>query len=114
MVGRRKVIASRHRQPISPLGAATHVSASTRVSNTWTSPVSSRDRSRPPKPVIVLCEGFDWTREELYFVLVKAANERDHTVLTYEGPRRGSVLRDQGMILTDEWEKPTAAVVDAF
>ena len=35
MVSRRKVIASRHRRPISPR-AATHVSASSPVSNGWT------------------------------------------------------------------------------
>ena len=48
MVGRRKLIVSRHRRPISPLTApASHVSASSRVSNTWTTvPVASMARKR--------------------------------------------------------------------
>ena len=66
------------------------------------------------RPLIVLCGGFDSTLEELYFLLVKDAHERGYDVLTYAGPGQGSVLRDQGLTLTHEWEKPNAAVVDAF
>ncbi len=68
----------------------------------------------PQRPLIVLGGGFDSTIEELYFVLVKDAHERGHAVLTYDGPGQGSVLRDQGLTFTHEWEKPVKAVVDAF
>lgn len=66
------------------------------------------------RPLIVLCGGYDSTLEELYFVLVRAAHERGYSVLTYEGPGQGAVLREQGLPFTHEWEKPTAAVIDAF
>ena len=66
------------------------------------------------KPLIVLCGGFDSTLEELYFILVRAAHERGYSVLTYEGPGQGAVLREQNLEFTPEWEKPTAAVIDTF
>jgi alpha-beta hydrolase superfamily lysophospholipase len=66
------------------------------------------------KPLIVLGGGFDSTIEELYFALVKDAHEHGYDVLTYDGPGQGSVLRDQGLPFTHEWEKPVKAVVDAF
>ncbi len=66
------------------------------------------------RPLIILGGGFDSTLEELYFVLVKDAHEHGYAVLTYDGPGQGSVLRDQGLTFTHEWEKPTTAVVDAF
>jgi pimeloyl-ACP methyl ester carboxylesterase len=66
------------------------------------------------RPMIVLGGGFDSTVEELYFVLVKDAHEHGYDVLTYDGPGQGSVLRDQGLTFTHEWEKPVKAVVDAF
>ncbi len=70
--------------------------------------------SDPNRPLIVFCGGFDSTLEELYFLLVKDAHEHGYEVLTYDGPGQGSVLRDQGLTFTHEWEKPTKAVVDAF
>jgi alpha-beta hydrolase superfamily lysophospholipase len=72
------------------------------------------DREDLEKPLIVLGGGFDSTLEELYFVLVNAAHERGYSVLTYDGPGQGSVLRDQGLTFTHEWEKPVGAVVDTF
>lgn len=65
------------------------------------------------KPLLVLCGGFDSTLEELYFELVPAAHERGFSVLTFEGPGQGAVLREQGLVFTPEWERPTAAVLDA-
>ena len=64
-------------------------------------------------PLLVLCGGFDSTLEELYFVLVPAALERGFSVLTFEGPGQGAVLREQKLTFTPEWELPTAAVLDA-
>jgi alpha-beta hydrolase superfamily lysophospholipase len=66
------------------------------------------------KPLIVACGGFDSTMEELYFVIVAGALERGYSVLVYEGPGQGSVLREQGLTFTPEWERPTGAVLDAF
>jgi len=68
----------------------------------------------PERPLIVLGGGYDSTLEELYFVLVKDAHEHGYAVLTYDGPGQGSVLRDQGLKFTHEWEKPIKAVIDTF
>jgi dienelactone hydrolase len=65
------------------------------------------------RPLIAICGGFDPTLEELYFVLVTAGLERGYSVLAYEGPGQESIIRKQG-ILTHEWEKPTAAILDEY
>ena len=64
-------------------------------------------------PLLVLCGGFDSTLEELYFVLVPAAHARGFSVLTFEGPGQGAVLREQKLTFTPEWELPNAAILDA-
>jgi alpha-beta hydrolase superfamily lysophospholipase len=66
------------------------------------------------RPLIVICGGFDSTLEELYFVVVAAALERGYSVLAYEGPGQGSIIREQGVPFTHEWEKPTGAVLDEY
>jgi len=66
------------------------------------------------RPLIAICGGFDSTLEELYFVLVAAGLERGYSVLAYEGPGQGSIIREQGVPFTREWEKPTAAVLDQY
>jgi pimeloyl-ACP methyl ester carboxylesterase len=66
------------------------------------------------KPLIVVVGGEDSTLEELYFVLVPAAHQRGYAVLTYEGPGQGAALREHGLLLTPEWEKPTTAVLEAY
>jgi alpha-beta hydrolase superfamily lysophospholipase len=66
------------------------------------------------RPLIVICGGFDSTLEELYFVLVPAGLERGYSVLAYEGPGQGSVIREQSLPFTPEWEQPTTAVLDEY
>ena len=66
------------------------------------------------KPLIVFVGGYDSTLEELYFVLVKAAYLRGYSVLTYEGPGQGAALRQHGLTFTPAWERPNAAVLDAY
>jgi pimeloyl-ACP methyl ester carboxylesterase len=65
-------------------------------------------------PLIVFCGGYDSTLEELYFFLVAAARARNYSVLAYEGPGQGAVLREQGLLFTHEWERPTRAVLDRY
>jgi pimeloyl-ACP methyl ester carboxylesterase len=65
-------------------------------------------------PLIVFCGGSDTTVEELYFFLAAAARARGYAVLTFEGPGQGAVLREEGLHMTPEWEKPTSAVLDAY
>jgi pimeloyl-ACP methyl ester carboxylesterase len=66
------------------------------------------------RPLIVICGGFDSTLEELYFVVVAAGLERGYSVLAYEGPGQGSIIREQGVPFTHEWERPTGAVLDEY
>ncbi|WP_246837573.1 alpha/beta hydrolase family protein [Leptospira bouyouniensis] len=66
------------------------------------------------KPLIVFVGGFDSVLEELYFVIVHNAYERGYSVLTYEGPGQGEVIRKQNLPFTYEWEKPNKAVMDTF
>jgi alpha-beta hydrolase superfamily lysophospholipase len=65
-------------------------------------------------PLIVFCGGYDSTLEELYFFLVASARARGYSVLTFEGPGQGAVLREQGLLFTHEWEQPTRAVLDRY
>ena len=66
------------------------------------------------RPLIVIMTGYDGTMEELYAQFGRAAYEHGYSLLTYEGPGQGSVLREQGLTFTPEWEKPNGAVLDAF
>lgn len=66
------------------------------------------------KPLLVVVGGYDSTVEELYFHVVAAVHQRGYSVLTYEGPGQGAVLREQGLTFTPKWEKPTSAVLDTF
>jgi alpha-beta hydrolase superfamily lysophospholipase len=66
------------------------------------------------RPLLVMVGGYDGTMEEHYFTLVAAAYRHGYSVLTYEGPGQGSVIRDQGLIFTPDWEMPNGAVLDAF
>lgn len=66
------------------------------------------------KPLILMCGGYDSTLEELYFMLAAGALQRGYSCLTFEGPGQGSIIREQGLQFTSEWEKPTGAVLDTF
>lgn len=68
----------------------------------------------PRAPLLVFCGGSDTTVEELYFFLVAAARDRGYSVLTFEGPGQGAVLREQRLTMRADWEKPTAAVLDTY
>jgi len=66
------------------------------------------------RPLLVVVGGYDSTMEELYLSIVAAALDRGYSVLTYEGPGQGSVLRQQNLHMQPDWEKPNGAVLDQF
>ena len=66
------------------------------------------------KPLLIIGGGLDSTQEELYFIVGAAALERGYSVLTYSGPGQGAVLREPGLALTHEWEKPVDAVLNTY
>jgi len=66
------------------------------------------------RPLLVVVGGYDSTMEELYFSIAAAAIVHGYSVLTYEGPGQGSVLREQSLVMQSDWEKPNGAVLDTF
>jgi len=66
-----------------------------------------------PSGTIVFHGGNDSYFEELFFPMLYL-RERGYDVYLFEGPGQGSVLRDAGVVFTHEWERPVAAVLDAF
>jgi alpha-beta hydrolase superfamily lysophospholipase len=66
------------------------------------------------RPLLVVVGGYDSTMEELYLGVGAAALRRGYSVLTYEGPGQGSVIREQGLVFQPDWEKPNGSVLDAF
>ena len=66
------------------------------------------------RPLLVVVGGYDSTMEELYFHVGAAALRHGYSVLTYEGPGQGSIIREQGLVFESTWEKPNGAVLDTF
>jgi pimeloyl-ACP methyl ester carboxylesterase len=66
------------------------------------------------RPLLVVVGGYDSTLEELYLGVGPAAYQHGYSLLTYEGPGQGSVLREQGVHMQPDWEKPNGAVLDTF
>ena len=66
------------------------------------------------RPLLMVVGGYDSTMEELYFSVAEAALRHGYAVLTYEGPGQGAVLREQGLTMRPDWEKPNGALLDAF
>lgn len=74
-------------------------------------PANPADKS---KPLVLGFGGFDSTLEEMYFFVAAPAIARGHPVVVFAGPGQGEVLREQNILLTHEWEKPTSAVIDTI
>lgn len=66
----------------------------------------------PSKPLLIVCGGFDSTLEELFFWVGKAALDRAHPCILFEGPGQSAMLRDYGVNFITEWEKPLMRVLD--
>jgi alpha-beta hydrolase superfamily lysophospholipase len=66
------------------------------------------------RPLLMFMGGYDETMEEAYLSLGVAAHQHGYSILIYEGPGQGSVIREQGLVFTPEWEKPNGAVLDTF
>ncbi len=62
---------------------------------------------------IVVHGGFDSFIEELYSLAAYLSNE-GYEVILFEGPGQGATLKEYGLPLTHEWEKPAKAVLDHY
>jgi pimeloyl-ACP methyl ester carboxylesterase len=64
-------------------------------------------------PTVVVFGGYDSYIEE-FLPLLTAIAAAGHRVVAFEGPGQGSALEDAGLVLTHEWERPVAAVLDHY
>jgi pimeloyl-ACP methyl ester carboxylesterase len=67
--------------------------------------------TRKPQDTILIHGGFDSLIEEFYYIFAYF-REAGHEVIAFEGPGQGYTLRHYGLPLSNEWERPTAAVLD--
>lgn len=67
----------------------------------------------PAKDVILMHGGNDSYIEE-FLPIVLYLRHRGFAVYLFEGPGQGAVLREQGIPLTHEWEKPVERILDEF
>lgn len=64
-----------------------------------------------PAATIIVQTGFDGTQEELYG-FAQAARKRGYTVITFEGPGQGAVIREQNIPFRADWENVIRPVID--
>lgn len=68
---------------------------------------------KEPKGTLVIHGGFDSLIEEFYYILTYFS-DLGYEVIAFEGPGQGLTLRHYGLPLENDWEKPTAAILDYF
>ena len=66
----------------------------------------------PPRPTILMFNGFDGSQEEMLHLCGLAALERGFNVLTFEGPGQPTVVREQQLGFRHDWEQVVTPVVD--
>jgi pimeloyl-ACP methyl ester carboxylesterase len=78
--------------------------------------IDAREAARagaPARGTLLLHGGFDSLQEELFdWALFFAEGGWD--VVLFEGPGQGAALRDHGLVMKPDWERPVAAVLDHF
>ena len=65
------------------------------------------------KGAVLIHGGFDSYMEELLSCAVYFSN-LDYDVILFEGPGQGAALKEKGLFLDYQWEKPVKAVLDYF
>lgn len=65
-----------------------------------------------PHKVLVMVDGYDGTKEELYFSGGAAALERGYAVLLVDGPGQGGALVEQGLVFRPDWEAVLTPQID--
>jgi pimeloyl-ACP methyl ester carboxylesterase len=72
-----------------------------------------RPEAGNPRGVILFHGGFDSLIEEFYLI-TNAFRRSGYEVIAFEGSGQGYTLRKHGLPLEQDWEKPTAAILDHF
>jgi pimeloyl-ACP methyl ester carboxylesterase len=70
-------------------------------------------RTENVRGTLVMHGGFDSFIEEFYSI-GQFFTENGYDVVAFEGPGQGAALKEAGLALTYEWEKPAIAVLDYF
>lgn len=65
-----------------------------------------------PRPTMLCHSGFDGTKEEVAIWPGMAAAQRGYTVIVFDGPGQGEVLRESGRAFRADWDKVVTPVVD--
>jgi len=68
-------------------------------------------QDRKPAPTLIMLNGFDGTKEELY-LFAQAARKRGMNTLAMEGPGQGEVLRKMRLPFRPDYEKVITPAVD--
>lgn len=66
------------------------------------------------RPVVIVVNGYDGTLPENYFGLGKAATDRGYHAVLFDGPGQGSLLVDEGIPMSPDWDRVVSAVIDAI
>lgn len=64
------------------------------------------------RPTVICHSGFDGTKEEVAIWPGMAAVERGYTLIVFDGPGQGEVIREQGLTFRPDWQNVVSPVVD--
>lgn len=70
-----------------------------------------RPEGSGPFPTVVAVDGYDGTKEEVYFGAL-AALRRGYAVLLVDGPGQGGALVEQGLVFRPDWEAVVTPQID--
>ena len=74
--------------------------------------VVKRRDSKGRRPTLICHTGFDGTKEEVVIWNGIGAAERGYTVIVFEGPGQGEVVREQRLLFRPDWEAVVKPIVD--
>lgn len=74
--------------------------------------IKKRGAGNVPAPTLLCHSGFDGTKEEIAIWPGFAAAERGYTVIVFEGPGQGEVIREMGLPFRADWQNVVTPVVD--
>lgn len=81
------------------------------VSGIWYSQLSKGNHTQR-RPAIILTQGYDTAKEDLYSTIVAPALARGYNVFSFEGPGQPTPRREQGVGFIPDWERTVSPVVD--
>lgn len=74
--------------------------------------IKKRGAGNTPAPTLICHTGFDGTKEETAIWPGFAAAERGYTVISFDGPGQGEVIREMGIPFRGDWQNVVTPVVD--